>query len=122
MRIEIQPILHITHCVPAPYYPDTQLALFLLTEQQLDMIAHYYDQCCGDEFKHAYPSTMDWSNPFLQTNPKLPPEYQLTDLERLKVKMRMFGRFIGMRGAGTPTWEYERQVEILSEKTRMQIR
>ena len=45
----------------------------------------------------------------------------LTDYERLKVKMRMFARFIGMRGAETPTWEYERQVEMLRRRIERSV-
>lgn len=59
---------------------------------------------------------MDWSKPFLAIADALPENCKLSDLERVKVKMRMFARFIGMRGAETPRWEYERQIEILRNK------
>jgi hypothetical protein len=59
---------------------------------------------------------MDWSKPFLEKDATLPENCRLSELERVKVKMRMFARFIGMQGAETPKWEYERQVEILSNK------
>lgn len=59
---------------------------------------------------------MNWDLPFLNKDPTLPEACRLSELERLKVKMRMFARFIGMRGADTPRWEYERQVEILQNK------
>jgi hypothetical protein len=34
----------------------------------------------------------------------------------------MFARFIGIRGAETPRWEYERQVEILRAKIERSVR
>lgn len=65
---------------------------------------------------------MNWSHPFLDTDKTLPASCRLGDLERLKVKMRMFARFIGLRGADTPVWEYERQVQILGEKVKWRVR
>lgn len=65
---------------------------------------------------------MNWTHPFLNADKTLPAECRLDDLERLKVKMRMFARFIGLRGAETPVWEYERQVHILGEKARWSVR
>ena len=64
---------------------------------------------------------MDWAQPFLDHDAALPENCQLGELERLKVKMRMFARFIGMRGADTPRWEYERQVEILRNKIERSV-
>lgn len=53
---------------------------------------------------------------------ELPEDCKLDKLERLKIKMRMFARFVGMRGAETPGWEYERQIEILGNKVRWEVR
>lgn len=65
---------------------------------------------------------MDWNKPFFANDPSLPEDCKLSDLERLKIKMRMFARFIGMKGAETPTWECERQIEILGNKVRECVR
>lgn len=51
----------------------------------------------------------------------MPAECRLSDYERLKVKMRMFARFIGMQGAETPSWEFDRQVEIMESKLDQSI-
>ena len=64
---------------------------------------------------------MDWSKPFLCHDDSLPENCKLNELERVKVKMRMFARFIGMKGADTPSWEYERQVEILRNKIERSV-
>lgn len=116
MRLTIAPIVHVQTGEPGPDFPSTMLNLFLLTEEQLDQLAHFYSQSTPDIFTHQYPQTMDWSLPFLAKDESLPENCKLNTLERVKVKMRMFARFVGMRGADTPRWEYERQVEILQNK------
>lgn len=116
MRLSIAPIVHVETGLPAPEYPSTMLQLFLLTEGQLDRIARFYSQSTPNALTYEYPQLMDWSLPFLCKDPSLPDNCKLNEQERLKVKMRMFARFIGMQGAETPIWEYERQVEILQNK------
>lgn len=123
MRLTIAPIVHVVTGVPAPDYPPTMLSLFTLTEAQLDNLAEYYSQSrTPTALTYKYPTTMDWNKPVLQNDPTLPEDCKLTDIERLKIKMRMFARFIGMRGADTPTWEYERAVEILGKKIGRVVR
>ncbi|KAJ4989169.1 hypothetical protein SVAN01_05248 [Stagonosporopsis vannaccii] len=128
MRLAIHPIIHVLTGQPAPDFPATMLALFTLTEAQLDALAGFYSQSrplspsLDDGLKHAYPQTMDWSRPFLTADATLPEDCRLSEMERLKVKMRMFARFIGMRGAETPGWEYERQVEILGKRIQRVVR
>jgi hypothetical protein len=119
------------------------LELFLLTEDQLDAMARYYSQTGTPTAQtYMYPQTMDWNRPMLsgtssttssatnaisntnssqESDAIIEADLRLTDYERLKVKMRMFARFIGMRGAETPLWEYERQVEILKRKIERSI-
>ncbi|OAL07449.1 hypothetical protein IQ06DRAFT_209593 [Phaeosphaeriaceae sp. SRC1lsM3a] len=116
MRLTIAPIVHVQTGEPGPDYPTSMLHLFLLTEEQLDGLAQFYSQSTPDVFTHQYPQTMDWALPFLCNDDSLPDNCKLSALERVKVKMRMFARFVGMRGADTPRWEYERQVEILQNK------
>ena len=122
MRLTIAPIVHVETGLPAPDYPATMLSLFLLTEAQLDALAAYYSQSHTSHLTLQYPCTIDWQQPFLDTSEALAEDCKLDDLERLKVKMRMFARFIGMRGAETPGWEYERQIEILGNKVRRSVR
>jgi hypothetical protein len=123
MRLTIAPIVHVQTGLPGPDYPSTMLNLFLLTEEQLDQLANFYSQSSpnANALTYAYPQTMDWSLPFLCKDDSLPANCKLSDLERLKVKMRMFARFIGMRGAETPQWEYEKQVEILRNKVARSV-
>jgi hypothetical protein len=121
MRLTIAPIVHVQTGLPGPHFPTMMLNLFLLTEDQLDALAHFYSQSTPDALTHQYPQTMDWSKPFLDKDSKLPENCRLNELERVKVKMRMFARFIGMQGAETPKWEYERQVEILGNKVARSV-
>ncbi|KAF1839938.1 dipeptidyl-peptidase 5 precursor [Cucurbitaria berberidis CBS 394.84] len=122
MRLTIAPIVHVITGKPAPDFPHTMLSLFLLTEEQLDALANYYSQVTPTALTQQYPKTMDWNQPFLDKDPALPENCRLSELERLKVKMRMFARFIGMRGAHTPRWEYEKQIEILRNKIEKSVR
>ncbi len=122
MRLNIAPIFHVVTGRPAPEFPPTMLSLFLLTEDQLDALAHYYSQVISSEFTHAYPTTMRWDHDFLSQDLTLPENCRLSDLERLQIKMRLFARFIGMRGAETPLWQYEREVEILGNKIARSVR
>lgn len=117
MRLTVAPIVHVVTGITAPDYPSTMLKLFTLTEAQLDNLAEFYSQSyTPTDLTYKYPATMDWNKPALQNDPELPEDCKLSDIERLKIKMRMFARFIGMRGADTPTWEYERAIEILGNK------
>jgi hypothetical protein len=121
MRLTIAPIVHVETGKPAPDFPSTMLHLFLLTEAQLDALASYYSQTHTTDLTHQYPQTMNWQQPFLDTSETLPENCKLAELERLKIKMRMFARFIGMRGADTPRWEYDRQIEILRNKIQRNV-
>jgi hypothetical protein len=118
MRLAIAPIVHVQTGMPGADFPNTILHLFLLTESQLDQLARYYSQTTPCELTHQYPQIMDWSKPFLCADDTLPDNCKLNELERVKVKMRMFARFIGMNGTETPLWEYQRQVDILHNKVR----
>jgi hypothetical protein len=123
MRLTVAPIVHVRTGIPAPDYPSTMLSLFALTEAQLDGLAEYYSQShTPTELTYKYPTTMDWSKPILQNDPTQPEDCKLTDIERLKIKMRLFARFIGMRGADTPLWEHERAIEILGNKIGHSVR
>jgi hypothetical protein len=126
MRLTIAPIVHVDTGIAPPQFPPTMLHLFLLTESQLDSMAEYYSQTALDptptSLTFAYPQTMNWNKSFLSREPALPENCKLSDLERLRVKMRMFAGFLGMRGAETPRWEIERQVEILRAKIELSVR
>ncbi|KAF2118471.1 hypothetical protein BDV96DRAFT_597292 [Lophiotrema nucula] len=124
MKLTIAPIVHVMSGHPPPEFPGTILQLFLLTEDQLDTMAHFYSQSTRGPLTYTYPQTMEWNRPFLRKpNPgeMVPEGCWLNDVERLRIKMRMFAKFIGMRGAETPSWEYERHVEVLRNRIAKSI-
>jgi hypothetical protein len=122
MRLTIAPIVHVETGIAPPQFPHTMLNLFLLTEDELDSMAQYYSQVTPSPQTYQYPQTMDWNRSILaKPRPGEPRDCALSDYERLRIKMRMFARFIGMRGAETPMWEYERQVELLQRKVERQV-
>ncbi|KAF2270628.1 hypothetical protein CC78DRAFT_137792 [Lojkania enalia] len=124
MRLNIAPIVHVETGIPPVEFPSTMLQFFLLTEDQLDAMAHYYEQSTPGPNTYDYPQTMDWNKPFL-SRPKEDQKAEegcgFSDFERLRIKMRIFARFIGMSGAETPRWEYERQIEILKNRINKSI-
>jgi hypothetical protein len=122
MRLTIAPIVHVETGLPPADFPPTMLSLFLLTESQLDTMAKYYNQSTPCELTFAYPQVMDWDHAFLSDDPTMPEECRLSALERLKIKMRMFARFIGMRGTEMPEWECERQIEILGKRIGWEVK
>ncbi|KAF2739292.1 hypothetical protein EJ04DRAFT_356495 [Polyplosphaeria fusca] len=124
MRLSIAPIVHIETGIAPPEFPSTMLELFLLSEEQLDRMANYYSQITPNHLTFQYPQTMDWSRPFLnkpRDGEQVEDGCGFSDYERLRTKMRMFANFIGMKGAETPRWEYERTVEILRNRIEKQM-
>jgi hypothetical protein len=122
MHLTIAPIVHVETGLAPPDFPATMLSLFLLTESQLDAMAKYYNQSLPCELKFPYPQVMDWDHTVLTDNPDIPEDCRLSALERLKIKMRMFAQFIGMRGTEMPEWEYERQIEILGKRIGWEVK
>ncbi|KAF2013203.1 hypothetical protein BU24DRAFT_232056 [Aaosphaeria arxii CBS 175.79] len=124
MRLNIAPIVHIYTGQCPPEFPSTLLELFLLTEDELDSMAHFYAQIYPDETTNLYPQVMDFNQPYLSRPTEgddLPDSCRMTSYERLRVKMRIFARFIGMRGAETPRWEYERQMDIIVARIEHEV-
>ena len=50
---------------PHPAFPKTLLAFHLLTEDELDSIAHHYHQSTPGPWTHHYPALMNWDKGFL---------------------------------------------------------
>lgn len=139
------------------------MAYHLLTEEELDSIAHYYHQSTPGVWTMHYPACMNWDEDFL-SKPSVPPPHGharrlsreekawldslihdveqlkepevrepkgpnyagLSDAERVRIKRRKVGKFIGLVGMDTPIEEiegrlqacFERAVERGREETR----
>lgn len=114
MRLSLAPIYPLPTGPPHPHFPLTLLHYHLLTDAQLDALAAYYHQASPpDPWRCHYPMHMNWDKEFLQC---LPVE------ERLAIKRRMFGKFIGLRGCETPVEEFEKRVRFLEEKIEREVR
>ncbi|MCJ1393842.1 hypothetical protein MMC18_006718 [Xylographa bjoerkii] len=87
LRLPLAPLLSITTGTPHPAFPPTLLHFHLLTEAQLDELAHYYHQRTPSQCSFLYPEPVvgRWD--------------RAADIER---KRRWWGRFVGLRGCESP--------------------
>ena len=117
LRLKIAPIICMVSGEPHPAYPNTMLEFWLLTEAQLDMMAHYYSQSTPSKYTYMYPRTMGWDKGFLsgsrEDQATADGRYQLSTAGRIAIKRRKFARFIGMRGCETPAWETQAHIRVL---------
>ncbi|MCJ1289675.1 hypothetical protein MMC34_001208 [Xylographa carneopallida] len=90
LRQPLAPLLSITTGTPHPSFPPTLLHYHLLTEAQLDELAHYYHQRSPSHASFLYPAPVvaRWD--------------RAADISR---KRRWWGRFVGLRGCESPVEE-----------------
>ncbi|KIW07923.1 hypothetical protein, variant [Verruconis gallopava] len=124
MRLKLAPIYPLPSGPPHPAYPKTLLHYWLLTESQLDALAQYYHQISpGNPWRLQYPACMNWDRDFLAVPHSSMGEEErracLSPEERLAIKRRMFGKFIGLRGCETPMIEVEQRVKLLERKLKL---
>ena len=83
----LHPLLSVATGKPHPAFPKTLLSYHLLTELQLDNLAHFYHQRTPTTYSFAYPAPVvtRWTR-----------EANISD------KRRRFGRFVGLRGCDSP--------------------
>lgn len=89
MGTTLSPILHIATGEVHPRFPKTMLHFWLLVDEELEDLAHFYHQRTPSEHTAHYPCVVAWHSDF-----------------PLEHKRRMFGRFIGLRGCESP-WDEE---------------
>jgi hypothetical protein len=109
LRMKLQPLypVHLPGGPPHTAFPQTVLHFWVLTETEIENCLRYYRQITPDWSTCTYPCPLVWDKKFLaRPDPPQPTiEGQLTDVERLAIKRRMLGKFIGLRGCETPGWE-----------------
>ncbi|KAI9682877.1 MAG: hypothetical protein M1829_006311 [Trizodia sp. TS-e1964] len=88
MRLQIAPLLQITSGAIPHQFPPTLLNYWLLTEAELDELAHFYHQRTPSAYSGCYPKRIAWDR-----------------TASLGVKRRKFGKFIGFRNCDTPVEE-----------------
>ncbi|KAF2088243.1 hypothetical protein K490DRAFT_40170 [Saccharata proteae CBS 121410] len=111
LRLALCPLYPLPAGAPHPCFPSTILNFWLLSESQLDSLAAYYSQVTRDEYTDQYPKPMDWDADFMAEAP-------MTDAQRVQVKRRKFGKFIGLRGCDTPLSEVEMRLETTQARLR----
>lgn len=100
MSLRLAPLVQLTTGAVHPDFPRSLLAFWLLTEAQLDSLAHFYHQRTPCAWTSHYPCPVAW-----------PPGMTLEE------KRRKLGKFIGLRGCDTPLAELVRE-EVAREVAR----
>lgn len=103
MALNLSPLVQITTGRVHPAFPRTVLQFWLLTDQQLEELAHFYHQRTPSYLTSHYPCPVNWSS-----------ELSLED------KRRKMGRFIGLRGCESPVW-LKTEEEIAEEARQARI-
>jgi len=109
LRLHLEPIYPLPWGLPHASFPKTLLQYHLLTENELDSMAHYYSQSTLNKFTFSYPVAMGWDKEFLE-------DKDVADTERVAIKRRKFGKFIGLRGCETPVQEVARKIKRLEKR------
>lgn len=81
MALPLAPLVQLTSGHVHPAFPSTLLSFWLLTDEQLDQIAHFYHQRTPCQWTRHYPCPITWGE-------------GLT----VEEKRRKIGKFIGLRG------------------------
>lgn len=178
LQLRLAPLVPLPAGPPHPAFPKTLMAFHLLTEDELDSIAHYYHQSTPGPWTNHYPATMNWDKDFLArpaattTTPnRIPPTPTtarrhsrqlsqdedlwledlmktvedlsspvaategngganpyagLSDKERIRIKRRKVGKFIGLVGMETPVEEIAGRIQMsldrAVERSREEVR
>lgn len=178
LQLTLAPLVPLPRGPPHPAFPKTLLAFHLLTEDELDSIAHYYHQSTPGPWTLRYPTSMNWDKDFLNsskavtassseehrpsiedqdflthlvqivaesknvpvsdnanischvqrspTSPELNRYRTLSDLDRIGIKRRKVGKFIGLVGTETPAEEIagrmQSNLERAIEKSQAELR
>lgn len=85
MSLQLAPLVQLTTGAVHPAFPRTLLAFWLLTDAQLESLAHFYHQRTPCRWTAHYPCPVPWPRG-----------------QALEEKRRRLGRFIGLRGCDTP--------------------
>lgn len=67
LRMKLAPMHSLSHTTVHPDFPQTILHFHLLTEEQLDALAQFYDQRSPTDLTKMYPACMNWDQNFMAT-------------------------------------------------------
>lgn len=100
MALPLAPLVQLTTGDVHPSFPSTLLGFWLLTDAELESLAHFYHQRTPCRWTYHYPCPVSW-------DPSL----------GLEEKRRRIGKFIGLRGCETPVG-LRSEEEIMDEARR----
>ncbi|KAI1759747.1 hypothetical protein GGR53DRAFT_123346 [Hypoxylon sp. FL1150] len=104
MALPLAPLVQLTTGEIHPAFPGTLLNFWLLTDAELEELAHFYHQRTPCQWTFHYPCPIAWSS----------------DMP-LEEKRRRIGRFIGLRGCETPI-RVKSEQELQEEARQARIR
>lgn len=84
MALPLRPLVEIRGGQVHPSFPSTILNFWLLTDDQLDELAHFYHQRTPSQYTFGYPCPITWGE-------------GLT----IEEKRRKIGKFIGLKGVSS---------------------
>ncbi|OQO00419.1 hypothetical protein B0A48_13768 [Cryoendolithus antarcticus] len=167
LQLQLAPLVPLPSGPPHPAFPKTLLTFQLLTEDELDSIAHHYHQSTPGPWTMHYPAVMNWDKKFLarptrrssrdakmmgneerrlsQVEVKFveglmetvkdiqAPEPRVlastpssanssnpyaghSDKDRIRIKRRKVGKFIGLVGMDTPVEEIAGRIQASLER------
>lgn len=175
LQLRLAPLVPLPTGPPHPAFPETLLAFHLLTEDELDAIAHYYHQSTPGPWSDHYPANMNWDKNFLARPDVLSPTSRarrsrrlsqdekdwldelvktveemkaplirskstptieagsssnpyagLSERDRVRIKRRKVGKFIGLVGMETPAEEIAGRIQASMdraiERSRAELR
>ncbi|KAK5674776.1 hypothetical protein LTS10_012512 [Elasticomyces elasticus] len=173
LKLTLAPLVPLPSGPPHPAFPKTLMAFHLLTEAELDSIAHYYHQSTPGPWSDHYPASMNWDKDFLAKptatitaatghtrrlseqekefltdllktvdelqHPVIPsqpesddssssrnPYAGLSEKDRIRIKRRKVGKFIGLVGMDTPVDEIAGRIQAsldrAIERSREELR
>jgi hypothetical protein len=103
LALPLRPLVSITTGRDHTYFPRTLLHYHLLTDAELEELAHFYHQRTPSMWTAHYPKPMNWKHGL-----------------SVDEKRRKFGKFIGLRGCDSPVrTEEELQDELRREARRI---
>jgi hypothetical protein len=114
LRLPLAPLVKLSTGQAHPSFPGTLLQYWLLTERQLDDLAHFYDQSTPNAYTQAYPCPIPWlprrrKGESREVDPGDENSMRLAS-RRLEMKRRRWGRFMGLRGCDTPVLDVDSEV------------
>ncbi|KAK0628421.1 hypothetical protein B0T17DRAFT_491299 [Bombardia bombarda] len=103
MALPLAPLVQLTTGQVHPAFPSTWLNFWLLTEDQLDALAHFYHQRTPSLWSAHYPCPIVWDSAL-----------------SLEDKRRKIGKFIGLRGCETPVVRAAAAAAAMTEEEIME--